>query len=175
MSIFTWIQILTFRIEFPVLFRDYHCVALGILACNYFSLLQGELSKISYCIDLTFDSTSLVPFLLSLRVNLSTREFFDNIPWIWLCCKALYWVGAGRIAIALEASLPFNLVSVLIEINFRLRIYLHCCWISRIFYVGFNTDFWILISIPKLCNKNYRASWDIENFFMMASIKSISK
>ena len=47
----------------------------------------------------------------SKRVTFSSREYFDNISWIWLCCKASYCSGAGRFFNAVEASLLINLLS----------------------------------------------------------------
>ena len=86
-----------------------------------------ELSKISHCIDLIFESNSLVPFLLGLRELVSPPEN-SLTRFIEFGC-----VAKPCITVVLEELL---LRSVLIEVNSWLWISLHCFWIFKFFFFG---------------------------------------
>ena len=84
----------------------------------------GELSKISPCIDLIFETNTLVPFLLGLRELVSPPE--NSLTRFIEFAKPC-------ITVVLEELL---LRSILIEVNSWLWISLHCSWIFKFFFFG---------------------------------------
>ena len=146
------------RISSLLVTRDLPCVALGTKPTTY---AKGIDLIIIWAGGVIKDFP--LYFICSKRVTFSSREYFDNIPWIWSCCKALYCSDTRRFSNAVEASLLINLLSVLIALNGALRISLHCSWIFKIFsFVRIDVMYCEFTTKPKSSKINSGFNTDVK-------------
>lgn len=152
----------------------------------------GEKLRISHCTGWDFGSTNVAfPFTCFDRLNCHSRKDLEVIPWIFWCCKALYFRGARR---TVNDNHPINLFSSLANASDFSRSSVHrvfifstfCCDRLSVLFCeftntprnskvdgGFNVNFWVLIRNSKLRSRNFNESWAISSSSQEAAIKSI--